>query len=82
VREFKDLITIFRKRFNLVEKTIRKIDARLFNKIAYFGESFDKIRNDIITIEKKVSGMIIDRDYVINVFARIIDNGFKSGYFA
>jgi hypothetical protein len=82
VREFRGLITIFGKRLNLVEETIRKIDARLSNKIVYFGESLGEIGDDVITIEEKVSGMITDRDYVINVLARIVDSGFKPGYSA
>jgi RNA binding exosome subunit len=82
VRELRGLITILGKRLDLVEETIRKTDARLSNKIAYLGESLGETGDDVITIEEKVSGMITDRDHVINVLARIVDSGLKPGHSA
>ncbi len=82
MKEFRDLITIFRKRVDLAEEIIRKIDARLFNKIPYLGESFGEIGDDIITIEEKVLGMITDRDHVIIVFARMVNSELWPGYSA
>jgi hypothetical protein len=82
VRELRGLITILRKRLDLAEEIIRKIDARLFNKIAYFGESLGETGDDVIKIEEKVSGMITDRDHVITALARIVNSEFKPGYFA
>jgi hypothetical protein len=82
IREFKKFITIFGKRLNLVKKIIRKTDARLFNKIVYLGKSLSEIRNDITTIKKKISGMIIDRDHVITALAKIVNNEFKPSHSA
>jgi seryl-tRNA synthetase len=82
VKELRNLITIFKKRLNLVKKTIRKTDARLSNKIAYLEKSLNKTEDDIITIEKKISEIITDRDHVINVLARIVDSGLKPGHSA
>jgi hypothetical protein len=81
VREFKNFITIFEKRLNLAKKTIRKIDARLSNKIAYLRKSFSKTEDDITKIKEKVSGMITDRDHVITALTRIINSEFKPGHF-
>jgi hypothetical protein len=82
MRKFKIFITIFRKRVDLAEEIIRKIDIRLSNKIAYLRESFGETGNDVITIKEKISRMIIDRDHVIIAFARIVNSEFWSGYFA
>jgi hypothetical protein len=73
-------ITILKKRLNLAKEIIRKIDARLSNKIAYLRKRFGETENDIITIKKKVSGIITDRDYVIITLARIVNSEFKSSY--
>jgi hypothetical protein len=80
VREFRSFITIFGKRLNLAKKIIKKTDARLSNKIDYLRKSINKTGNDIITIKKKVSGMITDRDYVITALARIMNSEFRPNY--
>ncbi|SRR6266498_5457485 len=82
MKEFRDLITIFRKRVDLAEEIIRKIDARLFNKIVYFGESLGETGDDVIMIEEKISGKITDRDHVITAFVRIVNSELKSGHSA
>jgi hypothetical protein len=53
VKELRGFITIFGKRLDLVEETIRKTDARLSNKIAYLGESFGETGNNGTKIKKK-----------------------------
>jgi hypothetical protein len=76
MKEFRNLITIFKKSFNFDKEIIKKINAYLFNKIIYFEKNPNEIENDIITIEKKISKMIIDRDYVIITFTKIMNNEF------
>jgi chromosome segregation ATPase len=82
VKKLKGFITILKKRLNLVKEIIKKINARLSNKIAYLRESLSDIKNDIITIKEKISGIITDRDHVIIALARIVNSEFKSGYSA
>jgi hypothetical protein len=77
IKEFKELYTIFKKRFDIYKAIV----YRLSNKIINLEESFDKAKDDIKEIDKKVSGMIIYRDHVIITLAKMINSELSPGHF-
>jgi hypothetical protein len=76
MKEFRKFNTIFGKRFDIYETII----YCLFNKIIDFEESFDKAKDDVKEINKKVSGMITDGDHVITAPTKMVNSELSPGH--